>query len=55
MMLNNNKCQTDSALGGLEALQKIKNRLELCLEQDSPKNMYRLILLDYSMPEMDGP
>ena len=50
------KCQlthfnisADAARDGLIALDKVKNRIENNIE------MYELIMLDYSMPELDGP
>ena len=45
--------ESDSALNGKIALELIKHRFELALANQG--RMYRLILLDFSMPEMDGP
>ena len=45
---------SDAATGGKEALDLIKTRLEDCY-LDNGIQMYAVILLDYSMPEMDGP
>ena len=45
------KC--DCAFSGLEALQLLKRRIQQ-VERRETSN-YRLILTDYSMPEMDGP
>ena len=42
------------AFNGKEALDLIKTRLEDCY-LDNGIQMYAVILLDYSMPEMDGP
>ena len=43
----------DSALNGKKALELIKHCFELVRANQGC--MYRLILLDFSMPEMDGP
>ena len=43
----------DSALSGTEALEKIKKRIGLVLSGKA--RMYKLILLDYCMPVMEGP
>ena len=45
------KC--DTALSGCVALELIKKRLNLVLQGRAI--MYKFILMDYSMPEMDGP
>ena len=55
MMLQRHNLHIDKALNGAEGVNKVKERLELCLQQKSTVTMYKLILLDYSMPEMDGP
>ena len=44
---------TDSALTSTDGLTFIRIRLKEVLEGRS--NMYKLILLDYSIDEMDGP
>ena len=41
--------ESDCASDGNQAIQLVKNRLS------SETPMYKLILLDYSMPECDGP
>ena len=41
--------ESDCASDGNEAIQLVKNRMS------SETPMYKLILLDYSMPECDGP
>ena len=46
--------ESDAAPGGQEALDLINTRLEECYK-DSGVKMYKVILLDYSMPKMDGP
>ena len=43
----------DSANTGEKALELIEKRLGLARKGLAP--MYKLIFLDYSMPEMDGP
>ena len=45
--------KSDQATGGEEALQMICMRIELYLEQKVP--IYELLLLDYSMPDLQGP
>lgn len=46
--------ESESALDGIEALSKIMERVSNFKENGGPP-MYKIILLDYSMPEMDGP
>ena len=45
--------KSDTALSGSIALELIKERLEKVLQGQA--SMYKFILMDYSMPEMDGP
>lgn len=45
-------CKADSAVSGKMAISLVRNRLREM--RKSPVKMYRLILLDYAMPEMDG-
>ena len=52
-MLLHRKVKSDAALEGREALNLIQTRLELVYRGEA--SMYKVILLDYSMPEMDGP
>ena len=52
-MFANNGHRIDFALNGKRALELIDERLELVYAHVG--TMYHLILLDYSMPEMDGP
>jgi len=40
---------TDASLSGTNAIELITKRI------DSKDPLYKLILLDYSMPEKDGP
>ena len=53
-MLNDIGYESDSAMDGQEALSKIIERASNFKEAGGPP-MYKIILLDYSMPEMDGP
>ena len=53
MMLEVKGFDHDGANGGIEALDLIKRRLDLAVQGKA--RMYKLIFLDYSMPEMDGP
>ena len=52
-MLQNKGIQTDFALSGKSALRLIRQRFEQAKSNESL--MYKLVLLDFSMPEMDGP
>ena len=49
MMAARGYVSIDKATNGAEALEFVTNRLK------GSRPMYRLILLDYSMPKMDGP
>ena len=42
-----------SAYNGVEALEIMEKRIELVEKRLAP--MFKIVLLDYSMPEMDGP
>ena len=46
--------KSDSALNGKEAIKLVQNRIEQ-VYRGEVASMYKVILLDYSMPEMDGP
>ncbi len=48
-MLHSKNVKSDRALGGEMVLKLIKDRIA------SGNEMYKLILLDYSMPIMNGP
>ena len=52
-MLDNLKHPSESAISGTSALVKMQDRIELMREGKA--QMYKIILLDYSMPELDGP
>ena len=52
-MLVHRRVSHDSALDGREALGLIQARIEQVYRGEA--SMYKVILLDYSMPEMDGP
>ena len=49
LMLKQMNITSNSAINGIEGLEKVRQRAK---QTDS---MYSLILLDYSMPLMDGP
>ena len=51
-MLNDQGYKTDSVMSGKEAIEKVKQRIELYLQGEAEN--YRLIFLDYSMPDKDG-
>ena len=46
--------ESESAMSGRQALSKINDRVSNFKEVGGPP-MFEIILLDYSMPEMDGP
>ena len=48
-LLTHNGVESDQAMGGLEGLAMVKERFE------SQTRMYTLLLIDYSMPSLDGP
>ena len=52
-MLKVRGSKSDTAMNGKEALSKLTQRIELVYRGEA--SMYDIILLDYSMPEMDGP
>jgi len=52
-MLANKGFSVDYAVSGNHALKKIKKRIELQLTEKV--SMYQLIMLDYSVPEINGP
>ena len=52
-MLATRGISADIALNGNQALSQIEQRIELNYRDEA--SMYQIVLLDYSMPEMDGP
>ena len=52
-MLASKNVKADQALNGKQALALVQTRMELVYQGKT--SMYKIILLDYSMPEMDGP
>ena len=52
-LLEERKVKSDSALNGKEAIKMVQSRIEKVYFGQA--SMYGVILLDYSMPEMDGP
>ena len=48
-LLRQHGVKSDQAIGGLEGLAMVKQRFE------SQTSMYTLLLIDYSMPGLDGP
>ena len=48
-MLENSGVKSDKALNGFSALELVKERINV------PGTMYKLLIVDYSMPELDGP
>ena len=53
-MLEARGVMTDHALGGTQAIALFQKRIEQ-FKSDPATCMYKLVLLDYSMPDMDGP
>ena len=53
MIQNMKKMKCDTALSGAIALNLIKERLTKVLNNQA--SMYKFILMDYSMPGMNGP
>ena len=53
-MLKSRAIKSDSALNGNEAIKLVQSRIEKVHCGQIASN-YKVILLDYSMPEMDGP
>ena len=49
-MLGSQSVPTDSAMSGPQALSMIKERIN-----NAGAPMYKIMLLDFSMPEMTGP
>ena len=52
-LLKQQGVKNDSAISGQLGLKLIEERIALV--EKGQAEMYKLILLDYSMPEMDGP
>ena len=53
-MLESRGVMSDRALGGNQAVAHFKKRIEQFMS-DPTAGLYKLVLLDYSMPDMDGP
>ena len=52
-MLREMGIESDSCLGAIFALPLVQERIKKA--KAGTDHMYKLILLDYSMPQMDGP
>ena len=52
-MLSKAGYKSDSCMDGKKTLQMIEQRVSKLKENKTP--MYKIVLLDYSMPDMDGP
>ena len=52
-MLKEKKIESIAATSGIKAIKIIENRIADTLF--GREKMFKIILLDYSMPEMDGP
>ena len=53
MIFSMRNMQSDCVLSSFDALALIRTRLDEVLEGRA--NMYKIIMLDYSIDEMDGP
>ncbi len=53
LLLLGKNIMIESALSGQEALEKIKERAKFV--KDNTDEMFKIVLLDYCMPELDGP
>ena len=53
-LLRQRAIKSDSALNGNEAIKLVQSRIEQ-VYRGQIASVYKVILLDYSMPEMDGP
>ena len=53
MMLKDKKVNSVSAHCGSEAIEIVKARIELVTKAKAP--MFKIVLMDYSMAEMNGP
>ena len=47
--------RSDKALDGKQALQLVQERIERVRAGEQGVSMYSLLLVDYNMPEIDGP
>ena len=52
-MLASSGIKSDQAMSGAQALTLIQQRIQKVKQGDG--EMYKIVLLDFSMPEMDGP
>ena len=52
-LLKSAKVPFDEAQCGMDALDKVSKRIELV--KTGAASMYKLILLDFSMPDLNGP
>ena len=43
----------DCAMNGKMAVKLVEDRIELCRQAEA--SIYKIVLLDYSMPDTDGP
>ena len=50
--------QSDIAIGGLDAIEMVRQRLDLIKNNNSSNaasiSTYKLIFMDFSMPDLDG-
>ena len=53
LMLKEKQVQSVSAYSGREALEIVKARIQLAAKAKAP--MFKIVIMDYSMPEMNGP
>ena len=46
--------KVDRAVNGLDAVEKFRQRIGMIMDGATDVEQYKLIMMDYSMPEMDG-
>ena len=54
-MLKAKKIASSSVLSGQEAIKIVEKRIQQVNDGESGASMFKLILLDYKMPDMNGP
>ena len=54
-MLKAKKIASSSVLNGQDAIKIVEKRIQQVNDGESGASMFKLILLDYKMPDMNGP
>ena len=55
LLLKHHKQAIESANDGLQAVEKFKNKLEAVKNSNYTLKPYKVIFMDYNMPNCDGP